>query len=337
MISLYWNFRVLLAWGLALVAFLAFGIANPDFLSTANLYALVQSFAVLGLLAAGLSLTMIAGEFDLSIAGVVPLAALITVSVGEASSLTLGIIVALVVAGVVGVLNGWLTARFAIPSLAVTVGTMVLTTGLGYAVAGGSVVTLTDFGIGLRLDASFAGVLSLHSVVEIVIIVGAVAAMAKTWTGLTIYSVGSDSARSAASGLSITRTLITVFVASAFFAGVAGALQGISLAAATPGADLTTLLQAATAVIVGGVALTGGKGKILGVVAGALLLTVVGNGLSLAGTPTAVVQLVNAGILLVVVLADGPLTRMVRRGAENTALATAPSPASAATNAGAHS
>jgi ribose transport system permease protein len=335
MISMYWNFRVLLAWGLALVAFLGFGIASPDFFSVANLYALVQSFAVLGVLAAGLSLTMIAGEFDLSIAGVVPLAALITVSVGQASSLFVGIIVALVVAGAVGVLNGWLTARFSIPSLAVTVGSMVLTTGLGYAVAGGSVVTLRDFGIGLSLDAPVAGILSVHSVIEIVLIAAAVLVMAKTWTGLTIYSVGSDSSRSAASGLSVMRTLITVFVASAVFAGVAGALQGISLAAATPGSDLNTLLQAATAVIVGGVALTGGKGKVLGVVAGAVLLSVVGNGLSLAGTPTAVVQLVNAGILLVVVLADGPLTRMVRRGAENAALSTLPTAASAdATSAG---
>ncbi|MBK1787179.1 ABC transporter permease [Prauserella cavernicola] len=327
MISLYWNFRVRLAWGLVLLAVVAFAVMAPGFLSVSNVHALVQSFAALGVLAVGLSLTMIAGEFDLSIAGVVPLTALITIAVGQSTSLVVGVVLGLLVALAFGLLNGWLTARFSIPALAVTVGTMVLTTGLGHAVAGGEVVTLTDFGIGLSLDAPVAGILSIHSIVELGLVVAAVFVMARTWTGLTIYSVGSDPARSAASGLSVSRAMVTVFVASALFAGVAGALQGISLAAATPGADLDTVLQAATAVIVGGVALSGGKGKVLGAIAGAALLSVVGNGLSLIGTPTAVVQLANAAILLVVVVTDGTLTRLVRRGAENAATTLVPAPA----------
>ena len=319
MIKLYWNFRTLLACALAAVAFAAFAATVPGFINPGNLYALLQTFAPLALVAVGLAIVMIAGEFDLSIAGLMPLAGLIAVRVSEAAGIPAGIAASILTAGAVGLLNGWLTTRFAVPSLAITVGTLVLTIGLGFAVTGGKVVTLTNYEFGLWLDEGILGLLSPRALFMLLLVAGAVWLMAKTWHGVVVRATGSDSARAAASGLPVGRTLMMVFVLSALFAGIAGSLQGLSLAAGSPGDALTFLLQVVTAAIIGGVALTGGKGQIGGVIAGALLLAVVSNGMSLQGTSTAVIQLVNGGLLLAIVIFDGPLNRLSQRSLDRPA------------------
>src|SRR4051812_23465999 len=115
MIKIFSNFRTAMAWGFAAIAFVAFALDNGDFASTGNLYALMQTFAVLAVVSCGLAMVMIAGEFDLSIAGVFPLSALIAVKVGESSGVAVGILVAILVAMALGLVNGFLTARLAIP------------------------------------------------------------------------------------------------------------------------------------------------------------------------------------------------------------------------------
>jgi ribose transport system permease protein len=317
MIKVFWNLRTAMAWAFAGIAVVAFAINNVDFASTGNLYALMQTFAVLAAVSCGLAMVMIAGEFDLSIAGVFPLSALIAVKVGEASNVTVGIIAAVVVAALLGVVNGFLTARFAIPSLAVTVGTLVLTIGLGFAIAGNKVVTLTDFAPGLRMDQPVADLLSIRTIVQLVIAAIAVLLMAFTWLGVSAYATGSDRDRASASGLPVVGALVGVFVLAAAFAGVAGAMQGVSLASGQAGQDQTILLQAVTAAIIGGVSIAGGKGSLVGVLGGALLLAVVASGLSLQGASTGVIQLINGAILLGVVLIDRPLSRGISRALES--------------------
>lgn len=328
MIRAYWGFRTALAWTLAFVSFLAFAATNTNYLNPGNIYALIQTFAVLALVATGLALVMIAGEFDLSIAGVVPLSALVAVKVGETSGVGVGVIAALLAALAVGLVNGWLTATFAIPSLAVTVGTLVLTTGIGFAIAGSAVVTLTDFGPGFALDQPILGVLSLRAILQVALAVAVAVLMTWTWLGISTHAVGSDPARASASGVSVPRALLVLFAISGLFAGVAGSLQGVSLASGSAGPNEAILLQSVTAAIIGGVSVAGGKGNIWGVLGGAMLLAVVSNGLSLQGTSSAVVQLINGAILLGVVILDGPLTCVIQGALETSR--TVPEPSSTA-------
>ncbi|KWX25288.1 hypothetical protein AFM11_03060 [Mycolicibacterium wolinskyi] len=321
MVSIYWNIRTWIALGAALLALGITLAVTPGFSNPGNLYALLQTFAVLALITCGLAMVMIAGEFDLSIAGVVPLAGLLTVKVGESAGIAVGILAALGVSAAVGVLNGWLTARFSVPSLAVTVGTLVATTGLGYAVTDGGVVTMTNYQFGLWLDNAIAGVLSPRTLIALALVGLAVFLMSRTWFGVTIRAVGSDQNRARFSGLPTNRAIIGVFVVSALFAGTAGSLQALSLAAGQPGTNLSLLLQAVTAVIIGGVALTGGKGRLSGVLCGALLLAITSNAMSYHGAATAAIQLVSGVILLAILLLDTPLDRLVKRSLERVSTA----------------
>jgi len=317
MTKLYWQFRTVIVWTLVLGSAAYFAVSKPSFLSAGNIFSISQSFALIALVSAALGIVMIAGEFDLSIAGVVPLAALITVKLGNTSP-ALGILAALTVAAVIGAVNAWATARYDIPSLAVTVGTLVLTTGLGFAVSSGDVVTMTNFDIGLFLDKEIVPMFSLRGLTTIAILIALGLLMRFTWLGVSVYATGSDHARASVLGISRIKILLVVFVLSGLLVGIAGAFLGLTLASGTPGANEALLLQAATAAIIGGVSLSGGRGSVLGVAGGALLLSVLSNGLSLLGATTAVVQLVNGILLLLVVLVDVPLSRSLNARMERT-------------------
>lgn len=311
--ALFWNARPALAWILALAAFVYFALTNSDFLNTGNIYALMQIFSTLAVVAAGLAIVMIAAEFDLSIAGVFPLAALVTVKVADSQGVLLAVVAAVAIGVAIGLVNGYMTGGRRIPSLAVTVATMVLTVGLGYLVANGELVSLKDFKISLRVTEPIFGIFSIQSFVQLGLALLAVAYLKVSWRGRFLYAVGSDGDRARASGLPVTATVIFAFVVCAVFAAVAGCLQGLALGTGQSGAEEQFLLQVATAALVGGVALTGGRGSIAGVFGGALLLSLLTNGLGLAGVDAPIIELVDGVVLIFVVVVDRPLNRLIDR------------------------
>lgn len=310
-----------MAWVLALLAFLFFSVSSSFFLTTGNMFALLQSLSVLLLAASGLALVMLVGEFDLSIAGVFPLAGLIAVKASEALGVVPAILLAVLVGAAFGLVNGWITVAFRLPSLAVTVGSMVLAIGLGFAVAGGELVQTTDFAASQVLTAPMFGVLSPQSLIQILLFLGLFFVIKRSWFGWYVYAVGSDLDRSRHSGLPVRKTVVGAFVISGGFAAVAGALQGTSIASGITGANEGFLLQAATAAILGGIALSGGKGSLLGVVGASVLLAAVSNGLGLLGANIAIIQLVNGAILLSAVIIDRPIDRVLERRARSDAAA----------------
>jgi ribose transport system permease protein len=317
---LYWNFRLLIAWALAVVAFACFGLVDGDFLNPGNIYSLLQSFAPLVIVAFGLGIVMLAGEFDISIAGTLPLAALLSVRLSDSLGTPVAVAVAILVTMAFGMVNGWITATFRIPSLAVTVGSLVLAVGISFAIANGQLVQMKNLAPGLVLTQNVVGIFSLQSLSEIALAIAVIPVIRRSWRGRWLYAVGSDGDRARASGLPVRATLITAFVVSGLFVGVAGALQGVTLASGTAGEDDSFLLQAATAAILGGVSLTGGKGGLVGVFGAALLLAIVSNGLGLVGMNSAAIQLVNGAVLLSVVILDKPLNRLSFRYVQSSTL-----------------
>lgn len=310
---IFWNFRTLIAAGLAVIALIVFTATNPYFFTAGNLYALLQSFAVLVVVAVALGVVMLAGEFDISIAGTFPLAALVAVKLGDHLGVAGAVIGAAIVCAAFGALNGWLTAALRLPSLAVTVGSLVLAVGISFAIANGETAQMRNYQPGLALTQPLAGIFSLQSLMEMLVAAAVLVAIKYTWAGRYVYATGSSLDRASASRVPVRSTVVGAFILVGIAVGVGGGLQGVTLASAAAGENDAFLLQAATAAILGGVALTGGKGSLVGVVAAALLLATITNGLSLVGTNAATIQLVNGIILLVVVIIDRPLDRFATR------------------------
>ncbi|WP_193044314.1 ABC transporter permease [Mycolicibacterium baixiangningiae] len=319
--STYWGARTLLTWLIALIAYVACAVAVPGFSSAGNLYALMQVFATLALVSAGLAVVMITGEFDLSIAATFPLAGLITVQYADELGLALSVAVGVGSALLIGLVNGLATGAVRIASLAVTVATMMLGIGLGYLVTGNNVVTMADYQPGLELTEPLLGVLSRQSVLQLALVALLIVVVKRAWWGRFLYAIGSDGIRARSTGLPVTSSVVAALVLCAGCAGIGGALEGVALATGQPGPNNAYLLQAATAVLIGGIALTGGRGSLVGAVGGALLLAILNNGLSLGGVASATIQLVNGVVLVVVVICDRPLRRLVQRGSQRLVIA----------------
>ncbi len=296
----------LLRLALLIALVVIFALWNPAFISGRNLYALMQSFALLGMVALGLSLTMIAGEFDLSVGSMVAVGGLLTLVAGG-DSLPGGMGAALVFAVLVGGVNAIVISRFNVSSLVVTVGSMMALSGFAFWLAGGKVISTDNFDLGFALDDPVLVVFSARSLITLAAFALVGILMHYTLMGRDIRVVGSKRQVAAASGAKVGRSLLIVFVLSAVAAALAGSMLAMSLAsaAATTGGNL--MLQAVSAAIVGGVALSGGSGTPAHVLLGSLILTVMNNGMSLIGMGATGILFANGLVLMGIVLLDGQL------------------------------
>ncbi|MXN17424.1 ABC transporter permease [Pseudooceanicola sp. GBMRC 2024] len=303
---------MLLRWLLLIAMGLIFTLANSYFLAPGNLYSLGESFSLLGLVALGLALTMLVGEFDLSGGAMVAVSGLIMLKLGESNAFV-GLAAALAFGAGVGALNGLLTLRLQVSSLVTTLGVMILLSGFAVWLEGGQGVSFSNYDLTDAFNASWLSVLSPRSVITIALFAAVGVALAITRLGRDIIAAGSHRKAATMSGANVASAVLSAFIASGLFAALAGALLAITLgrASSTFGANL--LLQAASAAILGGIALSGGVGRPFGVAIGVLVLCVLNNGLGLIGASSPVVMLLNGAVLLVAVLVDGAPGQWLRR------------------------
>lgn len=294
-----------------LVALIAVFVAFvPNFTSPQNVYALFQTFALLGLVTLGLSLTMIAGEFDLSVGAMVAVGGLITLKTGESSAVT-GVLFAIAFGAGVGILNASIFSWLKISSLVVTVGTMMALSGLAYWLADGRVVSTDNFDAGEFLDDPIFAVFSMRSVITLAAFALVFVLLRFTRSGRDIIVTGSKRRVAVAAGARLGLSLGIVFCLSGLCAALAGALLSLSLATASAQMGANIMIQAASAAIIGGVALAGGVGSAGGVLVGVLILATLNNAMSLLGANAATILLTNGLVLLAVVLADGHLVKQI--------------------------
>lgn len=282
----------------------------PNFTSSQNVYALLQTCALLGLVTLGLSLTMIAGEFDLSVGAMVAVGGLITLKTGE-SSAVVGVLFAIAFGAIIGIVNATIFSLLKISSLVVTVGMMMALSGLAYWLADGRVVSTDNFDAGEFLDDPIMAIFSMRSIITFVAFAVVFFLLRFTRIGRDIIVTGSKRRVAVAAGARVGLSLGVVFCLSGLCAALAGSLLSLSLATASAQMGATIMIQAASAAIIGGVALAGGVGSASGVLVGVFILATLNNAMSLLGANSATILLTNGLVLLAVVLADGQLVKQL--------------------------
>lgn len=273
---------------------------------TANVYDILQNFASYGLVALALGITIMAGEFDLSVSSMYLLGGMVAVLTGAGSPL-LGILAALGTAVLVGLVQGSLIARFRLSSMPVTLGGYLVVLGITYILGHSKSVTYSNYNVGLRLDKPVLQIFSIRSLVSIAIFVVAALVLRYVRVGRDIRAIGGDRRAARVAGVSVDRVLVGAFVFSALGAALPGALLSYSLATASPtniGFDVLTF--SATAALIGGVSLSGGKGGAPGIAAGVLSLGVLQEILSILRSPDFVSSLITGGLLVVVTIIWAP-------------------------------
>jgi ribose/xylose/arabinose/galactoside ABC-type transport system permease subunit len=289
-------------------------------------YDIFQNFALYGLVALALGITIIVGEFDLSVTAVYLLGGMVAVLTG-AGSPWLGILAALGAAGLVGLVQGGLVAGFRLNSMPVTLGGYLVVLGITHLLSDSKSVLYENYTVGLRLDEPIFDIFSIRSLVSIGIFVLAAIVLRYLRVGRDIRAIGSDRRAARVAGVRVDRLVVCVFVVSALGAALPGALLSYSLATASPtniGFDVLTF--SATAALLGGVSLSGGKGGPVGIAAGVLSLSVLQEILAILRSPDYVSSLITGGLLVVVTIVWAPYlsqwfrtTRVTRSVAEERA------------------
>jgi rhamnose transport system permease protein len=296
-----------------LVLFLVVAAFSVDgFASTRNAGFLLLDVVVIALIALPLTLVVVTGEIDLSVASTVGLASAVMGQLWIAGlPLELIVPLVLVLGAVLGAVNGFLVTRLGLPSLAVTIGTLALYRGLAFVVLGDQAVA--DFPRAWTTWAiSSIGSTGIPTVVVpllvLVVVTGVV--LHATPVGRSLYAMGNSEDAARFSGIDVARTKLWLFVAT----GVVSALGGVywTLRYGSARADNATglELQVIAAILLGGVSIFGGSGGLLGVIAGALLLASVRNALQLVNVPSDVLNIVTGVLLITAVVAPQVAARV---------------------------
>jgi ribose transport system permease protein len=277
--------------------------AYPNFRVEASIERLIP----LGVIAAGLAVTMIVGEFDLSIASMAALAGALTVTLSGLGLVT-SLLIAVVACTLLGMLQGWAIAKLGINSLVFTVGTLVLIRGLTWLVCGGLAISVEDITASDIFYSKFL-FLSPLSATGLVILILLGIFLSRTKWGRELYALGSARHEAVAAGVRYPRGMIIAFGISAGCGAVGGALTSALSGSAAPDALESMLVIGIAAALVGGISISGGRGTMVNVFLGFAIISVLSSGLAGMGAKGFVSQLYIGIFLLAVVLAEYFLAR----------------------------
>jgi ribose/xylose/arabinose/galactoside ABC-type transport system permease subunit len=297
-----------------LVLVVTFTLLNSRFLTTNNAENIGLQIAAVGVLALPLALLVIGGAVDLSVGSVVSLASVAAAQVmGSTDSMLLGFLAALAVGAGAGAINGLLVCFLKLNSIVITLGSLAVWGGVALLWSDGA--TLATFPEAF-MELGDARVLGLSVQIYVVVAAAAFAwwLLARRPYGRELRAVGSNERAAFLMGLPVRRIRFLAFV----YVGVAAAISGVmlmaQLQAAPPTVGLGMEIQALTVVLLGGVAFTGGVGRVGGVVAGLLFVGVLRNGLVVVGASGFVQQVLLGATLIGAVALDAFINERRRRG-----------------------
>jgi rhamnose transport system permease protein len=306
---------VLLA--LLVLLLVVFGVTQPGFLSADALADSTFNFSEKGILALALALLIITGEIDLSIAATLALCSLAMGFSMQAGAGPLGITLAAFATGAIaGGLNGWLVTRYKLPSIVVTIGTLSLYRGLALVALGDKAIsgypeafsTLGNAYVGELIGVRWL-VLPIEFAILLLCAVAVGVVLHRTVLGRRLYAVGANPVAARFSGIAADRYRMGLFV----FAGLMAALAAIMLTgrigSTRPNIAMGWELDAITMVILGGVAIEGGRGSIVGSMLAVLLLGLFTFAMGMANVTGIVMSMVIGALLIVSMV----LPRMFKR------------------------
>ena len=297
--------RPYLVLAIALVGLTLVDGGGGRILSSVTAFSTLQYFSTFGLVALGLGLTMVIGEFDLSVSGVFGLGGCVAVLYGN-ESVWLGIACALGVGIAFGMTQGLIVTRFGIGSVPVTLGGLLTANGLAYVVTKNRTVSFDNIDLALSLNETIAAFFSVRSLVAIAFFVISIFIFFTTRIGRDLTATGSNRRAALVSGVNVGRIIVVSFAFSSTMSALGGALLSFSLASASPAGLADVLVPAITAAILGGVSLAGGMGNPLGLAAGVITLSLLRSGLNALAVPPYVNDIASGLILLAVAIADAP-------------------------------
>ena len=305
-----------LVWFMLAAVLIAFSIFVPNFFQIGIFANIVEQSTFVGVMAIGLAIVIIAGPMDLSVESTAALAAMITGRLFCSHGIGLGLTftpewlvipvslaIALTVGGIIGFLNGFFTIKMKMNAFIVTLASYIWVRGLVVAISGGRSAqdlspSLRVIGIEQFLYVPLIAWIAILSFIVFSFI------MSRTPFGRHIMLVGGNAVAAFRAGIKVDRLMFISFILAGAIAGLAGWLLAIRTSGATANLGTGMLFNAFAAVVIGGVSLKGGVGKLPGVYAGVLLLSSIHTAINLMGLPAHYTQVILGLLVLAAVLLD---------------------------------
>ncbi|MBC7810671.1 MAG: ABC transporter permease [Burkholderiales bacterium] len=298
-----------------------FTIMSPAFASAGNISNSLAFIPELGMIALGMTMLMTSGEFDLSVGAVFGFAPIMMWTIYNTgfASLEVGFVLAMAISVVIGLANGLFVTRLKIPSFLVTLGMQLLIRGIALYITDGfpqgtwnaqsplMEVIVGDFYVG-----EFRVFASLLWFILFALILGYV--LTQTKVGNWIQAAGGSPVSARARGVRVDRTKIALFILMSIIAAYAGVTSSIRVSAANPNSGTGYELEVIAMVVIGGTALNGGRGTIIGTVLGVLILRLMRNGIVLVGVPGLAYNIFIGAIILGMMSIHSIVERRTRSG-----------------------
>jgi ribose transport system permease protein len=283
-----------------LVAVVGFGVFAEGFLSGPSVATIVRTAAFTGIVAVGMTVLLVTGQFDISVGSVAGLSAVsAAMAMQSADSVLVGVLVGVAVGITVGLLNGVLTTVVGIPAFIVTLGTLFAARGLAYVLSKGRQVYPLPPGVKV-LSNDVAGI-PVSVITLIAVAVVGEWLLRRSGYGRRAYAVGGNDQAASLSGISPVRIRLVAFVFSGLLAGIAGILIMSLLNSGDPQIGTGLEFAVIAAVVVGGVGLTGGVGTVVGGLVGVLFIQVISTGLVTLGVDSSL-QPAVLGVVMIAAL-----------------------------------
>ncbi len=283
----------------ALAIAVVFGmVAVPNFATIANLDAILRQVAVLGIVALGQTFVILTGGIDLSVGMLMGLVTVLSngIMAGDAALIPVIVLLALAIGAIVGLANGVGVVFFRVHPLIVTLAMM--------SVLQGVIFLYTDRTVGSAppefRELAYGDIGPLPTSIVLLAVLTAMCwlILRHVPLGRYIYAVGSDAASARRAGISVGRVTVAAYIICGVLAAAAGLVLAARLGSGYTGAGAGFELDSIVAVVLGGTALSGGRGSVLGTIAGVLLLALIANMLNLLGISPFTQQIVNGLIII---------------------------------------
>jgi ribose transport system permease protein len=306
-----------MVWLILVVVLLVLSFSVKGFAQWGIYRNILSHATFVGVLAIGLSLVVITREMDLSVESVAGLAAILTAWLTgtglDASGILLNGYLALVsvlaMGAVLGLFNAILIVKFKISSFIITLAGYLMFRAIGLVVTGGRGV------MRLPLEVTAVARIQVFSLPLMVVVMFLVyivfhVILCQTRFGQHIYLIGDSREAAYNAGIRVDRVLFGAFMLSGMLAGLVGWLMAARTDGAAPGIGMGMTFSAFAALVIGGVSLRGGVGNLMGVLAGAILLSTIATAISVLAMPAFYMNIIRGGFIIVAVLLDAGLQRI---------------------------
>lgn len=293
-----------IVWILLIVSILIMGVFKSSFYSFGILSNILVQGTVLGLLAVAVSMVILLGDINLSTVGTAGFSALIGVMLMKNGlPIPLAVLVIPAVGALIGLVNGLIVTKLKANALIETLAMNMVLQGALLAITNGNTISQLPDAY-KYVSQGKIGIFPVLPLVLFIVFIIFYFIWNKTAFGRSLFAVGGNEHSAYIAGINVNAIKIGAFVISGLLSGLAGYLLSAYMGAVTSSFGKSYEMQCIAAAVVGGVSLTGGKGSILGVLGGTLLLTVIQVGLAILGIPSTMITLAGGLMIFVAVIID---------------------------------